>query len=237
MAERAGSIFLHDTINGVPIHDLQSVLSTVSPPCTRQQVSYNGVPNVLPPSLINPIAAKIAAYWPLPTPGAGNADHQNNYVNSSPQTDTYNVYTYQIDQTINANNRLTATYATSDRPQRQGDVGIPEVASTGYYLERINHVAGVAGRPTLSPTTVLSLRYGFSRHELTVKAFGGELGASGLTSLGFPSSFASQVPFPSFPNISFAGAAELPICRGEVLKDCSVGISATSARITLSPAL
>jgi hypothetical protein len=206
LAELAGD-FSRTTVNGAPIkiYDPATCAANATS-CVRQQFTCNGVANVICPNRINPVAQALAAYWPKPTPGAGNADNQNNYVAfPNAQTDLYDVFTYQVDQKINQNNHLTVTYGQGDRTQRQGDVGIQEKASTGFYLTRNNRVAGVAWSSTLSPTTVLSVRYGFTRHKLEVNSFSGEFGTTGLAAAGFPASFVNQLPYPTFPNISFVG--------------------------------
>ena len=221
--ERQGD-FSQDTSGGDPIiiYDPLTLCGTLGNPACALDSHGNPIlarqpfpGNIIPANRINSVASQILSFWPDPTPGLGNIDHQNNFnAGTNPQTDAYDVFSYQVDQKVSTNNRVTMTYGYSDRHQRTNDNGIKEVASTGDYLARINHVAGVAWSSTLSPTTVLSLRYGFSRHELLVRAFGGELGATGMTNLGFPSGLVSQIPFPSFPNLTFTGGANSYLALG-----------------------
>src|SRR5581483_4066860 len=150
----------------------------------------------------NSVAQAMLKYFPLPNIPVDSSGN-NFYPGDNAQTDTYDSFTGQLDQNINDRNRITATFGRNARSQRQADNGIVEPASTDFFNHRDNTVAGLAWTDVLSPTTVLNIRGGFSRHLFQVEPTATEFGASGLTGLGFPASLVSQLPLQAFPNIGF----------------------------------
>src|SRR5665213_2623340 len=188
LLERSGD-FSQTFVNGTPI--------TLYDPVTRVPIPGNNLVG-----RINPVAAAMLKYFPLPNIPVDSSGN-NFYPGANAQTDTYNTFTYQIDQIIDDRNRITATFAKSNRSQRQADNGIAEEASTDYLHQRNNIVAGLAWTDVLTPTAVLNIRGGFSRHLFQIVPTATEFGASGLTGVGFPTSLVSQLPLAAFPNIAF----------------------------------
>jgi len=189
LLERSGD-FSQTKVNGTPI--------TIYDPFTR--VPFNN--SFIPLNQRNSVASAMLKYFPLPNI-APDASGNNFYPGDNAQTDTYDTFTSQVDQIMNDRRRLTVTFARNARVQRQADNGIVEEASTDYFHHRDNTVAGFAWTDVLSPTAVLSVRGGFSRHLFQIEPTAIEFGAAGLTGLGFPASLVAQLPLQAFPNIGF----------------------------------
>ena len=77
-------------------------------PTTGQQFDYNGVPNTIDPKRFDPIAAKVATYWPAPNYGGSNAT-ANDYFRLEPQRPKYPIYDYKVDWAINSAHQLSVS--------------------------------------------------------------------------------------------------------------------------------
>ena len=161
--------------------------------------------NIIPANRISPVGQALINLYPLPNV-AGNAQGFNNYVNSpNSQTDQYHSVSIRIDHQINANNRITGTAVTNQRHQHFPDAGFPDPAAVppnGSYLHyRNNHGASADWTATLSPTTVLDVKYGFIFHPFQLQYYGDNYD---LTKIGFSQTFASQVPHSTFPGVNLS---------------------------------
>ncbi|MBV9761205.1 MAG: carboxypeptidase regulatory-like domain-containing protein [Acidobacteriaceae bacterium] len=131
----------------------------------RQQAQCNGVLNVICPSQINPVSAKLLSLWGLPNVAsaagsdvnnwAGNASSGGNTDQGTARVDHYFSqkqrfflrYTYWKDNDLAVDPFHNGTYA--------GSIGTPEWYAT--------HNAVIDDTYTLSPNTIVDLRGGFMR--------------------------------------------------------------------------
>ena len=156
--------------------------------------------NVIPASRIDPIGLKMASYFPLPTtaPAAYGA---TDYTVSLRTQDRADQGTFKVDQSISSWLKLSGSYLHygSQEPDNQlwpGNVATPG-QSTLYRHAETTQANAVA---TLSPTTVLSVRFGYNRFPNYTPYFSKGFK---LTQLGFPASVDGLTPAsPSFPSIS-----------------------------------
>ena len=194
--ERLGD-FSQTRVNGQPItlYDPFTLINGV-----RQPIPGNDLRNLGRP--LNPAALAMLKYFPLANQAFDSAGNNFN-PGANPQTDLYDAFTYQVDQVLNTNNRLTATVGRNNRTQRQSDNGITEAASTGFYNARKNVVGGVAWTSVLSPSTVLNVRGGYTDHYFLIDPFAKAFGTAGLGTLGWPSDLVNQLQLTDFPSIAF----------------------------------
>jgi hypothetical protein len=180
--------------NGQPI--------TIYDPTTTTQTGTNTYtrtpfPNdTIPASRMNPVGAKIASYIPAPNlAGATN----NLVVAPNQRTDAYDAHVIRIDQVINDKERFFSRFVRGFRTEVNGDYGFSQAAAPGnsYSDGRLNQGANADLTSILSPSTVLTSRLGYFRHDLWITLY-----ASGFdpTTLGFPSSLLQTLP-PYFPTI------------------------------------
>ena len=80
--------------------------------------------------------------------------------------------------------------------------GFPPEASPWYQHGRMNVGFAVEGTSVLSPSLVLSSRAGFIRHDFYIATHGDNFDPA---TLGFPSSFTSQLERQTFPQIQWDG--------------------------------
>jgi hypothetical protein len=172
----------------------------------RDQFQCNGVLNVICPNRINPIAQKLLAFYPKPnTVTPGGDPWRNNYADiPNIANDKFKNWIFKIDQNIGDKDKVFFRYGYNNRAEIRWDNGITSgPAQSGQLpLNRINY-AGVADWVhTFSGTTVFNLRVSSNRY-IEEARFQDGLGYD-ISQLGFPSSLASQLPFPMFPRIELS---------------------------------
>jgi hypothetical protein len=197
-AERTGDFSGLTQSNGQPILIYDPLTTTL----TNGQYLRTQFPNnIIPSNRINPVGKALMNEYPLPNI-PGTAGGFNNYVNSpNSQEDKYNSLAVRIDHQINDKNRITGTAFNNVRHQIYPTAGFPAESSPGYLHYRNNHGAGVDWIDTISPTTVLDVKYGFIFHPFQLKYDGDDYD---LTKLGFPQSFISILPHENFPGTSMS---------------------------------
>ena len=179
-------------------------------PFTAREVVVNGSRlierdpfpnNIIPPSLINPVAKSILGFYPDPLqPGV-----QNNFQRPDlTEHADYGSHTIRVDQTVSDNNRMFVRVNWYDRESTYNDYF--DNAATGNLFQFVSRAAVIDDVHTLSPTTVLNLRYGYNRF---IRGDSGAYKSLGfdLTSLGLPSSLNSLTSddIRKFPRIDLAG--------------------------------
>src|ERR1019366_5640894 len=100
----------NDSGNLVTIYD---PMTTILGPDgkTYQRMPFSG--NVIPTSRINPVAAKVASYYPAPNlPGVGPAQ-RNNYEKLLPATNSYDSWLGKMDYVFSDKSRVSFHYGQS----------------------------------------------------------------------------------------------------------------------------
>jgi len=178
---------------------------TIYDPLTTTQVgnSYLRTPfsgNVIPTNRIDPVARKLLDWIPTPTT-AGNALGQFNLISSpNPRTDTYDQHIIRIDQVITSRHKFFTRYVRGNRHEVNSDAGFKHDASPWYTHWRTNQGGNFDLTSVITPTMVSSFRAGYIRHQFAIARYGDGFDSS---QLGFPSSLASQLPRPFFPQIAY----------------------------------
>jgi hypothetical protein len=199
-AQRAGD-FSTTTQNGVPIAIYDPLTTVQTSPGVYTRMPFPG--NIIPANRINPVAAKVMSFYPLPN-SSGTIDHLNNYFyGTSSVADKYNAYSTTLDQNINSKNRLAFSYFQSGRHQIEPTYGFPDPAASPLYLHwRINHGGSADWTATINPTTVLDIRYGYERHVFAIQDYNYGFNP---TELGYSPSLVSQFVQLTFPQFSPSG--------------------------------
>jgi hypothetical protein len=157
--------------------------------------------NIVPASLISPIAKNILKYFPDPLqPGV-----QNNYQRSElTEHADYGSHTIRADQTITDANRMFVRANWYDRNSTYNDY-FSNIA-TGNLFQFISRGAVIDDVHTIGATMVLNIRYGYNRF---IRADDNPYKSRGfdLTSLGLPASLNSLTSddVRKFPRIDLSG--------------------------------
>ena len=102
------------TAAGIPaIYDPATTASNGSGGFTRQQLSCNGVLNMICPSRISHVSAFYASLYPNPTlPGI-----TNNYIGTTISDNNSDQFLVKVDHSFNPSSRLSASYNWNNNPQ------------------------------------------------------------------------------------------------------------------------
>ena len=167
--------------------------------------------NVIPANRMNAIGQKLASYYPAPNlPTSYYA--QPNFSVTTPQYDRADQLDFKLDQELKSWWRASVSYlhyGSREPSYARWNQTASAVASPGQSL-LIRHVDATQANTTItaSPTTVISLRWGFNRYPNNT--ISGSTGFN-LTSLGFPVSFVNSLQLlPSqdyFPAITMGDVA------------------------------
>ena len=164
--------------------------------------------NVIPPSLLNPIALKVLSYYPEPNV-AGNAyTSVDNYFASGVQTTTRNAFGIRLDEYLTPTQRLAGRYtwdsATLISPRYFGsnDIADPGFGPTIYP----RNSAALIYTNVLSPDLLIETHAGFNRFGLVRNPI--SLGFNPAT-LGFPSSLGPEMQLLEFPLFSMSTTSSI----------------------------
>ncbi len=160
--------------------------------------------NVIPSSRINPVAANIMNFYPLPNAAGVANGGLNNYFASGSTVVNSDTLDAKVDENIDDRNRFFVRY--SRRGQNQPVTPLfPSadlVAQGGYTQPQTSNSAAFDYTFTASPTFLMEFRYGFAR---TLLAFTPVSEGFNPTSLGFPGYIAANADQLLFPGIGPAG--------------------------------
>ncbi len=203
VANRAGDFSSAHTSAGLPITIYDPLTTPLSGSAIRQP--FPG--NIIPVNRMDPVALKMMAYIPLPNFPA-DVSGFNNFNPTGPSTETkltYNAYTIKFDQMLTQNERFSVHYVTNKRFEFDPYYDFTIPARGPQNFERYNQGANAQLTSTLSPTFVLTTRFGFTEHIFYTEM---PIGANGQrdfdpTQLGFPANYVSQAQGQFFPTVSF----------------------------------
>ena len=167
----------------------------------RQQFSYMGVANTIPPNMIDPVAAAIQKYFPEPNLTGVTG---KNFTSSAPSIVNQDIFSTRLDQSVTRKYHLFGRYAYSSsaltQPNAFGNIADTEGA-VGTTILR-NQSFAFDNIYTLTPSLVLSVDYGYARwfQSRQTLSYGFD-----ITQLGLPASLASAVTIKMFPTILIGG--------------------------------
>lgn len=128
------------------------------PNCPGQVIRDEYTNNIIPS--IDPIAAKILSYYPDPnTPGSANG--LNNFIPDVSNIDNYYSVATRLDYTLSDRQKLFGHYIQSQRVQPGKNSLFP--GASGQTLTLKNYAWALDYVNTLTPTTVLNLRFSYTR--------------------------------------------------------------------------
>ena len=166
---------------------------------TRQPVPGN----VIPSSLLNPIAVNMAKYWPEPN-AAGRVDGSNNLVFYGASIEDYYVYFLRMDHYFSERNRTFIRLDYDYWKEQKADNQEYNNISTGLILNRINRGLAIDHVFVINASSILDVRYGITQQDFPEQRRSKGIN---LSTLGFSPSLTSLIQNPSletFPYISFS---------------------------------
>jgi hypothetical protein len=177
--------------------------STVANPAVAgQSIRTPFAGNILPANRIDPIARKLIDYYPQPNAPGDRFTDFNNYANNAGRSIDQNQLSGRIDHTVSSKYRVFGRVAHNrtilTQPDSYGNVATPDPGAVGTTPFRQTTVA-LDNAFTLSPTTILNLKYGLARwyQFRETRSYGFD-----LRTLGYPDSIVRQFQIPVFPAVN-----------------------------------
>jgi carboxypeptidase family protein/TonB-dependent receptor-like protein len=176
---------------------------------TRDQISCNGILNVICPNRISAIARNLMQFWPLPNTTPINANtQQNNFTAVGTNINNSNQIDSRVDYNFSSNWRAFARFSSlfknENRPfNHYGNLATPNNAGPVDSTARSLSVDNVF---TVNPTLFLNARYGLSRRTSKRTPFSAGFD---FTQLGFPSTLKSVADALEFPRFDVNGLSSL----------------------------
>ncbi|PYV01244.1 MAG: hypothetical protein DMG26_13965, partial [Acidobacteria bacterium] len=162
--------------------------------------------NVIPPSRIDPVAANLMQYFPEPNLPGDPLTHANNFISQAGNTQLQDSFMVRIDHNISRSQRFFGRFSWDRQHLNPASVlGNAADFNANPFLNRHRGLA-LSWTDSLSPTTVLNVRYGLVRERQLNNS--GSLGFD-PTKLGFPASLKSQYEAVMFPRFDIAGFTSL----------------------------
>jgi hypothetical protein len=163
--------------------------------------------NVIPASMISPVAKNILNYYPLPNQ-TGLPNGQRNFT-AGQQDYSSNGENGRLDYAVTTRNRISWSVRHDARTGVDSDWF--QNAATGRFDQRENWGTTLGDIITFSPTRILDLRINVTRF-VDQQSYGGD--AFNFTQLGFPASLGAASARLDFPVISAAGYTPLGSTTG-----------------------
>lgn len=155
--------------------------------------------NIIPVNRLDPLALNIAKYWADPN-GPGAADGTNNYTQLTKARENYYVNFLRIDHNFSERSRLFLRLDYDWWEEHKND--LYNNIATGIVLNRINRGLALDEVYTISPTTIVNVRYGITEQDFPEQR---QSRGFDLSQLGFSPALTSLVSpaLATFPNVTF----------------------------------
>jgi len=152
------------------------------------------------------VGKKILSYFPDPrfTPSAADGTN-NNYDAGLTEEAKYYTWTFRVDHTISDKQRMFVRGSAYTRNSTY-DNYLANTLLTGNFFSFFSRNGVIDDVYTINPTTVLNVRFGYSRFIRADTTDPANIGWD-LTQLGFPASYNNSIPeeVRRFPNIAMTG--------------------------------
>ena len=214
----AADFSAYSTATGYNIYDPLTCLTwNSSGTCTsRQQFSFQGTPNVIPPSRLSTVSESFESYLPAPT----NGNQFNNYLAQVPNLVNNDNGIIKIDYDATSKNRIWGLFSRGRyvnpvvgslaAPSQFSNSALPTPYTDGRTVLEISTTVQLHDAYTIRTNMVNDIAWGQSRLfiPLVSNTYGGNYpGKAGLT--GLPAGVASS----GFPDVTFSGtnAVDYPV--------------------------
>ncbi len=202
-AELSGD-FSHDiNSNGQPVTIYNPFSTRLNSAGTYIRDPFPG--NVIPASLLSPIAQKLASFLPAPNTVGSGPTMQNNYVRTDSNNIQKNTFSVRLDHNFTDNTRFFVRYSYDDSPYiRASPYGFSDPGSPGFGAQDFTRYNAVAEADHIfSPALIGTLRLSFSR---LANLRGPISQGFDISQLGFPAGLSAAIGAPAaFPVVTITG--------------------------------
>jgi hypothetical protein len=148
--------------------------------------------NIIPASMLDPVGAKLALFYPVPNvPGAPSG--KGNFDANDPATTTVNDYIARVDHTFNDNNRLFVRFLGEPETVLTGTV-FPNPAADPFGVDDLDYYYNVSGTyyHSFTPSIINEARYTYTLRKAFAIGAGvntsvdSQIGLTGVNQAFFP---------------------------------------------------
>ncbi len=163
--------------------------------------------NIIPASRLDPVAAKIAAFYPLPNQPGLNTEERNNFFNTQKIDRENYIHTSRVDHNFSQKNRFFFRWFNQQHDNSTDSLG---TITNIDLLDRTAWGAVADDVHIFNPGLLLNIRYGIT-YENNINSRGSQ--GFDLTSLGLPASLVTNIVNRigpdgiAFPNVQIDGGA------------------------------
>jgi hypothetical protein len=164
--------------------------------------------NRIPAGMMDPVALKVMAYYPLPNQPGDAVTGRNNYFQSGTLRRDINNFDVRLDEHISSRQKLFVRYSKRDTLDTPPPLFPDEIAIAEGRVNEENHSHNFVTDYTnaLSPSSIMTLRLGFAR---TLFVFANQGLGFVPSSLGLPASIDRTVDRQMFPRFGATGYVNL----------------------------
>ncbi|MBI3209674.1 MAG: TonB-dependent receptor [Candidatus Solibacter usitatus] len=165
--------------------------------------------NQIPLSRLDPIAAKLMAYYPLPN----RADRRNNYIATAADSDRWDSFIAKVDHRFNSSNTMSYRYQVRFNNSSAPYAGSP-LGGFGNQTDDDRSLNGIDYVHMFSPTLLMEAHSGFSRNSNHENSIWGGINVPQQLGLKGPSENPELTGFPLFNVTDYApigSAAAQPV--------------------------
>jgi hypothetical protein len=187
--------------SGITIYD---PLTTRPDPNNPGQFIRDPFPgNIIPANRISVVGQNIVNGFSLPNVGSATQRFNNFYLSEGLGTDDFHSYVARVDHTFSERQRMFVRFVNNRRDQFAfgGNNRVGLGIDAQGPLVRENYGAVIDSTTTISPTSILNVRLGFTR--FLQAAFREPSSPFDATSLGFSQAFSNSRPISIVPRIGF----------------------------------
>jgi len=198
--------------NPLAVDDMNGMRTPISGTNTGPGCA-SGAANCIPQADLNPIALQFASHFPAPNVSSASASdanpfHVNNYFGTGLDPNNSQKFDIRLDYYAGEKHRIFGRFSFDRANFGNSNLyGSDNMYNPLYYVNITNgRNILVADDYALNSSSMLQLRYSFTRHFENQTGDPRQDGFD-ISSLGFPSSLASEVLFKQIPTISFSNTS------------------------------
>jgi hypothetical protein len=160
--------------------------------------------NIIPADMHDRVAKAMLKFFPAPNqPGTGPY-HLNNYFSSALSPNDHQKFDIRLDSYFHSKHQIFGRYSFDKGLFGNADHYVNGADPRHYFNRLRSQNILLADNYVIGPTTLLELRYSFTRHREHQPPPAGAEGFD-MTTVGFPASLAQQVALPVIPVMVISG--------------------------------
>ena len=201
--QRAGDFSQTFNAQGQPITIYDPVTTQPTGMGTYVRTPFAG--NRIPASRLDPVALKVASYYPSATLPGYAFTNVNNFISRASQADNLNTYQGRVDHYLSENNHVFARYSFDRQSDTPANFFHNTATSNSFGPSTQPDTSATIGDThVFNPNLLLEVRAGYTSNGFNRQS---ESDGFDITQLGFPASLSNALQVREFPTFTISGMA------------------------------